>query len=41
LSVTGKVKREVPLASQEGKKGVMQYALYVPFLSSALSGDST
>ncbi|KAK6584141.1 hypothetical protein PZA11_003871 [Diplocarpon coronariae] len=29
LSVTGKVRREVPLSSQEGKKGVMQYALYV------------
>jgi NADH dehydrogenase (ubiquinone) Fe-S protein 7 len=28
ISVTGKVKREVPLPSQEGKKGVMQYALY-------------
>jgi hypothetical protein len=41
VSVTGKVKREVPLASQEGKKGVMQYALYAPFLSSPLSGDST
>jgi len=27
LSVTGKERREVPLASQEGKKGVMQYAL--------------
>ncbi|CAL3967620.1 unnamed protein product [Diplocarpon coronariae] len=27
LSVTGKVRREVPLPSQEGKKGVMQYAL--------------
>ncbi|RDW61065.1 NADH-ubiquinone oxidoreductase subunit 1 [Coleophoma cylindrospora] len=27
LSVTGKVRREVPLASQEPKKGVMQYAL--------------
>ncbi|KAG9244836.1 NADH-ubiquinone oxidoreductase-like protein subunit [Calycina marina] len=27
LSVTGKVKREVLLSSQEGKKGVMQYAL--------------
>ncbi|TVY65600.1 NADH-ubiquinone oxidoreductase 19.3 kDa subunit [Lachnellula suecica] len=26
-SVTGKERREVPLASQEGKKGVMQYAL--------------
>jgi hypothetical protein len=30
MSVTGKVRREVPLPSQEGKKGVMQYALYVP-----------
>jgi len=29
LSVTGKVKREVLLPSQEGKKGAMQYALYV------------
>ncbi|KHJ36308.1 putative nadh-ubiquinone oxidoreductase subunit [Erysiphe necator] len=29
LSVTGKVRREVPLPSQEEKKGVMQYALYV------------
>ena len=29
MSVTGKVRREVPLPSQEGKKGVMQYALYV------------
>ncbi|KAI9886771.1 MAG: Maltose acetyltransferase [Watsoniomyces obsoletus] len=27
LSVTGKVKREVPLPSQEEKKGAMQYAL--------------
>ncbi|PBP18621.1 hypothetical protein BUE80_DR010605 [Diplocarpon rosae] len=27
LSVTGKERREVPLPSQEGKKGVMQYAL--------------
>ncbi|KAL3424322.1 NADH-ubiquinone oxidoreductase 19.3 kDa subunit, mitochondrial 2 [Phlyctema vagabunda] len=27
MSVTGKVRREVPLPSQEGKKGVMQYAL--------------
>jgi NADH dehydrogenase (ubiquinone) Fe-S protein 7 len=30
MSVTGKERREVPLPSQEGKKGVMQYALYVP-----------
>lgn len=29
MSVTGKEKREVPLPSQEEKKGVMQYALYV------------
>ena len=29
LSVTGKERREVPLPSQEVKKGVMQYALYV------------
>ncbi|KAI9867137.1 MAG: hypothetical protein M1813_009415 [Trichoglossum hirsutum] len=29
LSVTGKVKREVPLPSQEQKKGAVQYALYV------------
>lgn len=29
LSVTGKPKREVLLPSQEVKKGVMQYALYV------------
>lgn len=27
LSVTGKERREVLLPSQEGKKGVMQYAL--------------
>jgi hypothetical protein len=27
--VTGKVKREVPLPSQEQKKGAVQYALYV------------
>ncbi|KAG9228588.1 NADH-ubiquinone oxidoreductase-like protein subunit [Amylocarpus encephaloides] len=27
MSVTGKARREVPLPSQEGKKGVMQYAL--------------
>lgn len=27
LSVTGKVRREVPLPSQEGKKGAMQFAL--------------
>ena len=26
-----KVRREVPLPSQEGKKGAMQYALYVFF----------
>ena len=32
MSVTGKERREVPLPSQEGKKGVMQYALYVPSL---------
>lgn len=31
LSVTGKVRREVPLPSQEGKKGVMQYALYATY----------
>lgn len=29
MSVTGKEKREVPLPSQEGKKGFTQYALYV------------
>lgn len=29
LSVTGKPRREVALPSQEGKKGAMQYALYV------------
>ena len=29
MSITGKERREVPLPSQEGKKGVMQYALYV------------
>lgn len=29
MSVTGKERREVLLPSQEGKKGVMQYALYV------------
>ena len=28
-AVTGKDHREVPLPSQEGAKGVMQYALYV------------
>jgi hypothetical protein len=28
-AITGKPHREVPLPSQEGKKGVMQYALYV------------
>jgi len=28
-SVTGKDHREVPLPSQEGKQGAMQYALYV------------
>ncbi|KAM3072376.1 hypothetical protein ACMFMG_009185 [Clarireedia jacksonii] len=27
MSITGKTRREVPLPSQEGKKGVMQYAL--------------
>ena len=27
MSVTGKERREVPLPSQEGKKGVMEYAL--------------
>jgi hypothetical protein len=31
MSITGKERREVPLPSQEGKKGVMQYALYVSF----------
>ena len=41
VSVTGKVKRQVPLASQEGKRGVMQYALYVSLPSSTLSGDNT
>jgi hypothetical protein len=29
MSVTGKVRREVVLPSQEEKKGVMQYALSV------------
>ena len=29
MSVTGKERREVPLPSQEGKKGAVQYALYV------------
>lgn len=33
LSVTGKPKREEPLASQVEKKGAMQYALYVPHQS--------
>lgn len=33
LSVTGKPKREEPLASQVEKKGAMQYALYVPDLN--------
>jgi len=28
-SITGKPHQEVPLPSQEGKQGVMQYALYV------------
>jgi len=28
-AITGKEHREVPLPSQEGKQGVMQYALYV------------
>jgi NADH dehydrogenase (ubiquinone) Fe-S protein 7 len=28
-AITGKPHREVPLPSQEGKQGVMQYALYV------------
>jgi len=28
-AITGKDHREVPLPSQEGAKGVMQYALYV------------
>ena len=37
LSVTGKPRREVPLPSQEEKKGAMQYALYVLF---ALPGSS-
>jgi NADH dehydrogenase (ubiquinone) Fe-S protein 7 len=29
MSVTGRQRREVPLPSQEAKKGAMQYALYV------------
>lgn len=29
-TITGKEHKEVPLPSQEGTKGVMQYALYVP-----------
>jgi NADH dehydrogenase (ubiquinone) Fe-S protein 7 len=29
MNVPTKQRREVPLPSQEGKKGVMQYALYV------------
>jgi NADH dehydrogenase (ubiquinone) Fe-S protein 7 len=32
MNITGKVKREVPLPSQEGTKGVVQYALYVSIL---------
>jgi NADH dehydrogenase (ubiquinone) Fe-S protein 7 len=28
-------RREVPLPSQEGKKGVVQYALYVEFVSAS------
>jgi hypothetical protein len=40
LSVTGKVRREVPLPSQEGKKGVMQYALYVHSSLQALCSHS-
>lgn len=28
-AITGKAHQEVPLPSQEGKQGVMQYALYV------------
>jgi hypothetical protein len=40
LSVTGKVRREVPLPSQEGKKGVMQYALYVYESIASLSSIS-
>lgn len=28
-AITGKDHREVPLPSQEGKQGAMQYALYV------------
>ena len=34
MGVSKKERREVPLPSQEGKKGVMQYALYVlPFIA--------
>jgi hypothetical protein len=40
MSVTGKVRREVPLPSQEGKKGVMQYALYVYESIASLSSIS-
>jgi hypothetical protein len=29
LSASGKIRREVPLPSQEKKEGAMQYALYV------------
>jgi hypothetical protein len=36
MSVTGKPRREVPLPSQEEKKGVMQYALYVLLATSQL-----
>ena len=40
-SVTGKVRREVPLPSQEGKKGVMQYALYVFALHMTAASKNT
>lgn len=33
LTASGKVRSEVPLASQEKKEGAMQYVLYVSLLS--------
>lgn len=32
-----KARKEVPLASEEGTKGVVQYALYVPHLPSPIA----
>lgn len=40
LTASGKVRKEVPLPSQEKKEGAMQYVLYVPLPGSRLSPRS-